>query len=391
MASVFLDTYGTAAWLDHPADAVGGARWQLRAARSEGIRRVILQESAVVHDDAGPGGVDLISTAYPAPASALPSPGFGTPGFGDAHVDRSVVTRTDSSAMASGVDVVDAVLSAADEVGGIQVVIGLANSSGLWAKSQALTQTRCVVGRDAGCEPTAWMRRQVAYGEQVALEVYERARSHRSLGGWYLPLEFAPSSWATPGGLSDLVFLYGELSAFLKRLSPDLPITIAPYVDPLPSSAALPAYPGCAPFAQTVLGPRTIDPWNTPCQAQAQLRRILANSKVDEVLLQDGLGDPKPAPYVPMSLRMLRRWAVATLQAVKAASATRGEELSAGIVTDLYATDAYDISPGQLNDALRVAAGAMPATTGFCWAHLDPSMPVNAELWAAFRQVARAG
>lgn len=231
------------------------------------------------------------------------------------------------------------------------------------------------------------MKRQVDYAEQVALEVYQLARGHGSFAGWYLPLEFAPSAWATPGAISDLVYLYGEISTFLGRLSPNLPITIAPYIDPLPASAALPAFPGCEPWSNTVIGTRTISPWATPCQARAQLERILSRTGVTEVLLQDGLGDPKPPPYVVMTPRMLRRWVTATVEAASTASTLRNEPVSAGLVTDLYARDAYDVTPAQLYQALTVSAGATPATTGFCWAHLDPSMPVNGTIWTAFREI----
>jgi hypothetical protein len=377
-------------WINHwnngSPNGMGTADWELSQMKAAGIRRVILQNAAGVVDGRN-GAPDVVTTAYPAPAAQPSSPGFGGASFGGSTVERSTAYDASLRSASSSTDEVGVLLNAGDATS-TQVSIGLINSSGFWDLPSSMTHTDCVIS--PSCPPTPWLSRQVAYAEQVALEVWTRARSHPSFAGWYLPMEFSSSGWTSPAARSDLLYLYGSISGFLSQLSPGQPITVAPFVTLLASSSSLPAVPGCPWSGALVAGTTVTDAYDTPCGLMGQLVELLSKTKITEVLLQDGLGDPATAPWIPMTADVLGMWTSAVQMAVSAASALRGETLVAGSVSDLY-TRSNSVPGGTtLVSNLSIPGHSSTDLAGFSWGSLDPAFQGGQAALAAYEVALRS-
>gem|GEM_PF-3408909 len=268
---------------------------------------------------------------------------------------------------------------------GERVLLGLTNGQGVYDEPTTVTQTRCVIAPT--CPPTTWMRNQVAYAEQVALEMAAMARSKSSFGGWYLPLEFESAAWTSPSARSDLAYIDGQISDFLAQLTPGKSIIVSPYIDQIASSNTLPASPSCPWESQVHVGQTVSPAFDTPCGFMGDVTALLAHSSITGVWLQNGLGDVKNAPCVTMTEEQTPAWQSATVMATEAASAATKRTIFSGAVLDLYTTTNTPISSASLAENLGELSTSAGTLAGYSWSQLDPSIAANQPTWTAFKKI----
>lgn len=358
----------------------------LTAMKSIGLTTVVLQNAAGIIDGTG-SGPDRVLTAYPAPAIEPSSPGYGIASFGSATIQRSTAYSPDLQRAAPSDNEVTALLDAGVATGE-RVLLGLTNDQGVYQQPTTITQTTCVIS--TSCPPTTWMRSEVAYAEQVALEMAAMARPKSSFAGWYLPLEFESAAWTSPAARSDLAYLDGQISDFLARLTPGKSIIVAPYIDQVATSSIIPASPSCPWASQIQVGQTVIPAFDTPCGFMGDLTALLTHSSITGVWLQDGLGDLKNPPYVTMTNAQVPAWQSATVMATGAASAATGRTIFSGAVLDLYTTSNEPISSSSLVVSLGQLSASAGTLAGYSWSQLDPSITVNQATWTALKRLADA-
>lgn len=125
--------------------------------------------------------------------------------------DRDV--KAETGGMWYGFDVVEAVLSAADECG-MHVFLGLGRGG----------DTPLLWEFDAADWP-ARNAQAVGTSRRVALDLWRRYRHHGSLYGWYLTHEMADLARASA--------YYNPVAEFCHALSPDKPVMVAPAGSPV--------------------------------------------------------------------------------------------------------------------------------------------------------------
>jgi hypothetical protein len=212
LSSTFLPTY-FAAWWDTNT-------WvsKLQALKADCITNVIIQYSA----DA------TTHTAY------FPS---GLTGWSEV----------------AGQPVLADALSAADLVPGITVTVGLATNDS-WFNVHA--------------SPSA-MSTQATVDGALADRIWALYSVHRSLRGWYLPLEMDSTNFQTLQSWQTMAAYYGAVTQHLRSLTPGLPVVVAPFF-----SAAAAGAGG-----------------QTPIQWEAMWNYLLAHAKINAIAVQDGVGD----------------------------------------------------------------------------------------------------
>lgn len=348
-----------------------------------GLTTVVLQNAAGIIDGSG-STPDQVLTAYPAPSSEPPSPGYGIASFGSATVKRSSAYSPDLQLVSPSNDEVTTLLDAGVATGE-RVLLGLTNGQGVYDEPTTVTQTTCVIAPT--CPPTTWMRNQVAYAEQVALEMAAMATSKSSFGGWYLPLEFESAAWTSPAARSDLAYFDGQISDFLAQLTPGKSIIVSPYIDQIATSRTLPASPSCPWGSQVDAGQAVIPAFDTPCGFMGDVTALLEHSSITGVWLQDGLGDVKTAPYETMTEAEIPAWQSAIVMAAEAASAATKRTIFTGAVLDLYTTANTPISSASLAENLGELSTSAGTLAGYSWSQLDPSVSANLATWTAFKKL----
>jgi hypothetical protein len=152
-------------------------------------------------------------------------------------------------------DMIGNVLAAADRVGGFRVHLGLGYRRD-W--------------KYAGTASLEEYRDLERFNEVVADELLARYRGHPSFHGWYIPQELdSTRSWepasAAPGTpLGRLLdAYYRPLTGHLRKLSPDKPISIAPF------------------FGNNAMPPDVFRDWYAI---------LLESCAIDILMMQDGIG-----------------------------------------------------------------------------------------------------
>ena len=380
LSTMFLPAGWINGWTVGSSTQSGSATWELTQLKNAGINRVILQNATGVVGGTS-GANDTIYTAYPAPATAISSPGYGSPSWGAATVVRGTAYQASLQQTFATTDEVGTLLSAGDATGS-QVVIGLSDDHGLFTQPQTAIQTTCVIS--PSCQPTAWLSNEVSYAEQSALEVWAEASTHTSFAGWYLPLELSSSAWTSPAAVSDFNYLDGSISNFLHQLTPNATITVSPFVTATSTSSSLPATPNCPWNSSLTEGATVTSAFNTPCGFMGQMRSLLENSSITEVLLQDGLGDNATSPYISMTPAMLPSWVNAVGEAAAAATTARGVAVSDGIDADLYSTAGTALTGSQIVSDLRIPNNSTSDLAGFSLSEMDPEWTSTATVWASY-------
>lgn len=171
-------------------------------------------------------------------------------------------------------DVLGRTLSAADTAG-LTEYIGLATNDDWWSTY---------------ANDTTWLNTQATIADTLASDIYAKYGTHASFGGWYIPFEVDNWNFTTTATWSAMASFYTTVADHLHTLAPGLPVIIAPFFN---TSGGL-----------------------TSSQWTSMWEYILANSPIDVVALQDGIGDGHA------TTAQLASWYSATRTAINAASPT---------------------------------------------------------------------
>lgn len=154
------------------------------------------------------------------------------------------------------------------EARGIEVCIGLANDPLYWEKIQ-----------QAPPALEEYLGRLRLRSEQVAREVAALSIKYRAFKGWYISEEIDDSSWG-PARKRALFYEHlGQLSRFLKKISPNSTIMVSA-------------------FSGNRMSPDAYGDF---------LQKLLAESMVDILLFQDSIGTGKLSlEHLPLYLKAVR-------------------------------------------------------------------------------------
>ncbi|HEX6195054.1 MAG TPA: DUF4434 domain-containing protein [Jiangellaceae bacterium] len=177
-------------------------------------------------------------------------------------------------------DVVRRALEAADDAGA-DVYLGLQVNDEWW--------------RSYASDPE-WLSGEARIGQRLIDDLWARYGSFGSLAGWYVPFEVDNWNLAGPQSWAAMASFYTDVAGHAKRLTPELPVVVAPFFNP---AGGLPP-----------------DRWTKMWAS------ILSRADIDAIALQDGVG----AGHA--SADQLAAWFEATAAAIDAA----------GTKTELWAT-----------------------------------------------------
>jgi hypothetical protein len=229
-------------------------------------------------------------------------------------------------------DVVSRLLSAADAAG-IRVLIELPTDDDWYTR----------YANDA-----AWLQTAAATDISFADELYSQYGNHPSFDGWYLPLTVDNIHFSAALAQTNLVNYYNTVTDGLRALTEDSPIAIAPSFDAVNT---------------------TVPGWQSSTAYAAMWGSIAAQTDIDVIDLQDGVGDGHAATSD------LGTWFTAMNNAIQ----------GAGSASDLYAdTQTYQASPSG-NTPMGVKnvvadLGAVSGITDAVWSssytgYLSPNSP----------------
>lgn len=117
-----------------------------------------------------------------------------------------------------------------------------------------------------GASDVSWLDDQATIAENLADELYADYGAYDSFAGWYLPFEMDNLNFPGSTAWTRMSDFYSEVIGHLHALAPDLPVVVAPFYNSGLSGA------------------------QTPSQWQTMWESILANSAIDIIALQDGVG-----------------------------------------------------------------------------------------------------
>lgn len=169
-------------------------------------------------------------------------------------------------------DLVGNALAAADSVG-LDIYLGLQVNDDWWV---------------TGASDPGWLSNEAATARALIDDLAGRYRTHQSFAGWYLPFEVDNHNFTSAASWDAMTSFYRDVSSHAHTRAPGLPVVIAPFFNP---AGGL-----------------------TPAQWTEMWTTILANSDIDVIALQDGVGVGHAAPD------QLATWFAATRNAIDRAA-----------------------------------------------------------------------
>jgi hypothetical protein len=160
------------------------------------------------------------------------------------------------------------ILNLADAAG-MQVIVGLTHDSGFWEK---INRDPELVG--------VFLRRQRLRDETLVSQLLPQLQGHSSFRGWYIPEEVDDINWQDAPARQVLFAYLRDLSAYLHKAAPGSRVAISGFTNGRIDPKALGRF------------------W----------QNMLAETSIDDVLFQDGVGAGKLLPEeVPVYLEALRQ------------------------------------------------------------------------------------
>ena len=255
----------------------------------------------------------------------------------------------------AGNPVIASALSAADSVGGMTVTVGL-SSNDSWYNVHA--------------DATA-MAAQAVTDNALADALSALYSTHQSFGGWYLPLEMDSVNFTSAAAQQTMAGYYGSVASHLHQLTPTRPVMVAPFFDAAAAGA----------------GGQTAAQWQTMWEY------ILSNAPLDQIALQDGVGDSAAAdgslgaPLVTPA--QLTSWFAATAAAIAVArpAARLWDDV------DLYSPrDGRPMPTSQVVADMAAVVGSVTTFTSFSWfSQLDPAQTGTDVYESSYRSYAATG
>jgi hypothetical protein len=147
-------------------------------------------------------------------------------------------------------DVVGRLLSAA-QAKGVSVWLGLQVNEDWWSRS---------------ADDGPWLAAEATRSVAVANELYDSYGGYASFDGWYLPFEVDNVNFTDPAAQTRMADYYRTVIGALDAASGGLPVAAAPFFNAIDGGG------------------------QTPAQWQAMWTRLLRDSPIDVVALQDGVG-----------------------------------------------------------------------------------------------------
>jgi len=144
----------------------------------------------------------------------------------------------------------ETILKLADDAG-IRVLVGLGSGPNYWEKIQQPPES-----------VKEYLKYKLQRSSVIAKELFPLVNKHGSFNGWYIPEEIDDVNWRNIKSRRVLFFYLRDLSAHLKKITPNQPVAISCF-----SNAAM-----------------------SPSDFEKFWRDLLKTTKIDIILFQDGIG-----------------------------------------------------------------------------------------------------